>query len=137
MEPLELIIIIAIIILAIGVIFLQIFLSRKENKWLGLILPLVALCAAFFFTVATPFYVTSSEQTVTVEQTETGSGNVIENVITHTPQSMPDTATMIINAICFFALYNIPTAVLLLIYAACRAKRRKNAQLEKMNIQDL
>ena len=32
---------------------------------------------------------------------------------------------------------NIPTAVLLAIYAACREKRRQRRQMDRMNIQDL
>lgn len=134
MKPLEWVIIIAA---TIGIIVLQIFLSRKENKWLGLILPLAALCAAIFFTAVTPVYITGSEQTVT-EQTETLNGELIEIVITHAPQqSTPDTASLIFTGIYLFALYNIPTAVLLIIYAACRVKMKRDKELSKMNIQDL
>ena len=35
------------------------------------------------------------------------------------------------------ALGNIPTVVLLAIYAACREKRRKNSEMDKMDIHDL
>ena len=35
------------------------------------------------------------------------------------------------------ALGNIPTLVLLAIYAACREKRRKNSEMDKMDIHDL
>lgn len=34
-------------------------------------------------------------------------------------------------------LANIPTAVLLVIYFACREKKRRKKQIERMNIQDL
>lgn len=35
--------IIILLIIIVGGIFLQIFLSKKENKWLGLILPIITL----------------------------------------------------------------------------------------------
>lgn len=136
MDLTVLIIFISAIIILPGVIILQIFLSRKENKWLGLILPLITLCAAIFFTLVTPVLMIGMDMTVT-EETVTESGGVIENVITYAPQPTPDIVSMIFTGIYLFALYNIPTAVLLLIYAACRTKRKKNAELAKMNIQDL
>ena len=38
------------LLLFIGIIFLQIFLSRKENKWVGLILPILS----FLFSLSYP-----------------------------------------------------------------------------------
>lgn len=46
-------------------------------------------------------------------------------------------AAMILSALYIFVLYNIPTVLLLGIYSACRGKRKKNREIEKMNIQDL
>ncbi len=141
MKPIEWVIILEwtiIVVLAAGIILLQIFLSRKENKWLGLILPLVALCAAIFLTFVTPFYVTSSEQTVIVGHTETGGEEVIENITTSVPDlPVPDIGSRVLTGIFLFLQYNIPTAILLLIYAACRAKGKRDAELAKMNVQDL
>ncbi|MBK5246138.1 MAG: hypothetical protein JJE49_02540 [Peptostreptococcaceae bacterium] len=36
-----------------------------------------------------------------------------------------------------FIISNIPTLIFLAIYFACRDKRKKNLELEKMSIQDL
>ncbi len=46
-------------------------------------------------------------------------------------------AQMLAQMLAIFLLCNIPTAVLLGIYFACREKRRVRDQLDKMNVQDL
>lgn len=46
----------------IGVIWLQIFLSKKDNKWLGLILPIVA----FLFGLLYPLNMVAPSDGVTV-----------------------------------------------------------------------
>ena len=95
----------AALIIFIGFIFLQIYLSKKDNKWLGLILPVIAfLCSAI----------------------------PILNIINM--ETAGQTAAVIIIT---FLCANIPTAVLMIIYFACREKYRKHSQINKMNIQDL
>lgn len=44
---------------------------------------------------------------------------------------------LINRALVVFGISNMPTLVLMGIYLGCREKRKKNLQLEKMNIQDL
>ena len=98
-----------IVILAVcaGGIFLQIFLSRRESRWPGLILPLLT----FLYSLLAAF---------SVIVTDTMSGWEIFTV--------PATA---------FITTNIPTIVLLAVYFWCREKMRRRRELEKMNIQDL
>lgn len=91
----------------IGVIWLQIFLSKKDNKWLGLILPIVA----FLFGLLYPLNMVAPSDGVTVG--------------------------FIMQMLLVWLLGNIPTIVLLLIYISCRQKKNRNKQLDKMNIQDL
>ena len=90
-----------------GIIWLQIFLSKKENKWPGLVMPIIS----FLFGLLYPLNMVVPSEGVTV-------GFIIEMIIV-------------------WALGNIPTFVLLAIYFGCRGKFRKNKQLDKMNIQDL
>jgi hypothetical protein len=139
MTPIEFIAIVLIVILiAAGIIWLQIFLSKKENKWPGLILPLISVCVSLYFIMfITPVIVMDSALSTTFE-TVSPNGDVLENVIMHVPQqSVPDVTSMIFMGIYVFVLFNIPTAVLFAIYAACRVKRKRDAELAKMNIQDL
>ncbi|HOJ79419.1 MAG TPA: hypothetical protein PK767_02625 [Clostridiales bacterium] len=41
------------------------------------------------------------------------------------------------EAVAFFFIFNIPTAIFLLIYFTCRERKRRKKNLDKMNIQDL
>jgi hypothetical protein len=128
--------IIALLVFA-GIVWLQIVLSNKKNKWLGLILPSVAVCFSILTISVTPAYVTRSAVTVE-EHAVTQSGDVVENIITNIPQEgSPGPVSLIFTGIYLFLLYNIPTAILLVIYAICRSNRKNQLELEKMNIQDL
>ena len=90
-----------------GVIVLQVFLSKKESKWPGLVLPIIA----FLFGLLYPLNMIAPSEGVN--------------------------AGFIFQMILVWLLGNIPTIVLLTIYFACRSKQRRNKQLDKMNIQDL
>lgn len=90
-----------------GVIVLQVFLSKRESKWPGLVLPLIA----FLFGLLYPLNMVAPSEGVTVG--------------------------FIFQMILVWLLGNIPTIVLMAIYWSCRGKQRRNKQLEKMNIQDL
>lgn len=90
-----------------GVIILQIYLSKRESKWPGLVFPIIS----FLFSLLYPLNMVAPSEGVTV-------GFIVQMIIV-------------------WLLGNIPTIVLLAIYFGCREKKRRNKQLEKMNIQDL
>ena len=90
-----------------GGILLQVFLSKKESKWLGLILP----------------FITFAYSLLTLSQLAKTDGMTWWNVLG-------------LIASTFF-LSNIPTVILLAIYFGCREKRKREKALEKMHIQDL
>ena len=96
-----------VLLFVAGVIVLQIFLSKRESKWPGLVLPLIA----FLFGLLYPLNMVAPSEGVTVG--------------------------FIFQMILVWLLGNIPTIVLMAIYWSCRGKQRRNKQLEKMNIQDL
>jgi hypothetical protein len=122
MNPVNLII---VLLIFAGIIWLQIFLSKKENKWFGLILPIIAICISILPLFVTPIDVTH----------QSGNGN---NIITNVPQGqLPSTGATIFTGFDLFVLFNIPTAVFLIIYIICRVKRKKKMEMKKMNIQDL
>jgi len=99
------ILLVIFLVVCAGAVVLQVFLSRKENRWLGLILPLVSLLISLLY---------------------------VFNVI-----SMGDMASTIWVICLTFLLANIPTAVLLVIYFACREKYKRKRNLDKMSAQDL
>ncbi len=123
--------IIFFLVIVTGIIALQIFLSKKQNKWLGLILPFICL---IFSILAVSGITTFSTFTVT-EQFVSENGEVVNNVISTADKG--EIISIIITAISVFLLYNIPTVILLAIYYACRENLKRKKELEKMNIQDL
>jgi len=96
-----------VMVLLVGAIFLQIFLSKKKSKWFGLILPTVT-------------FLYSLLMILNIADFEGMRGGEIFMLIAST-----------------FLISNIPTIVLLGIYFGCREKMKLRSQLDKMNIQDL
>lgn len=90
-----------------GVILLQIYLSRRESKWPGLVLPVITFLVGLLY----PLSMAVPPEGVTV--------------------------SFLIQMMVVWLLGNIPTIILLAIYFDCRGKQRRRKQLEKMNIQDL
>lgn len=90
-----------------GVIMLQIFLSKRESKWPGLVLPIIA----FLFSLLYPLNMVAPSEGVT--------------------------AGFVVQMILIWLLGNIPTIIFLAVFFGCRGKQRRNKQLDKMNIQDL
>ena len=109
------------LIIIIGMTVLQIFMSKKQNKWLGLILPAITVFFSIIAVLGISSYTTLTEQ----------SGKVILNTV-----QIPK-ISVLLTALYVFVLYNIPTAILLGIYYACRENIKKNKEMEKMSIQDL
>lgn len=96
---------VVLLVLLAGGILLQVFLSRRESRWPGLVLP--GICVLFSLIAVLSVAAIGSPA-------ETG-------------------AALLMTLI----LYNIPTLVLLAVYAACRSGRKKMGEIEKMNISDL
>ena len=95
------------IIMVAGPIVLQLFLSRKENKWLGLILPALNVIISIMAVLGMAFF------------------------------EKPSIFEIIIQVLMLLLISNIPTAILIAIYFACREKLKKNKEIDKMNIHDL
>ena len=90
--------------LLVGIVLLQIFLSKREGRWPGLILPLLTFLYSLLMACSAVAY-----------NGEIPWGAILASLI----------------------LGNIPTVILLAIYAVCREKFRKQSELDKMNIKDL
>ena len=90
-----------------GIVLLQVYLSKRESSWPGLVMPIIA----FFFGLLYPFNMIAPSEGMT-------PGFIVQMIIV-------------------WLLGNIPTILFLAIYFGCRGKRRRNKQLDKMNIQDL
>lgn len=91
----------------VGIIFLQIFLSKQQSRVPGLVLPIMA----FFFGLTYPLNMMVPAEGV-------NAGFLMQMLLT-------------------WLLGNTPTIVFVAIYFGCRGKQSRSRQPEKMNIQDL
>ena len=98
------IVLVFVLALLVGGVFLQIFLSKRESRWPGLILPLLS----FLYSLLMACSAVASNGGIPW-------GAILASLV----------------------LGNIPTVILLAIYAACRDRFRKRSELDKMNIKDL
>ncbi len=96
--------------ITIGGTILHIFLSKKENKWLGLILPLICIITSFIIILII------------------GISNIMNNY------EVPAT---IMQMLFVLVISNIPTGILLAIYFLYRKKIKTQNSINKMNIRDL
>lgn len=103
------IVVILLIILVIGVTFLQIFLSKKKNEWFGKILPIISFLISIITSIVILF-------------------NFMEG---------SSLGTVFFSIIFSFLLCNIPTLILYVIYKACGERSFRNSQVQKMSIKDL
>ena len=90
------------------VVYLQIKFSKMESKWIGLILPGLTLIYSIILVL------NFAEPPVDI--------------------SISKRIAMVLSA---FLTSNIPTIILLAIYAASRQKLKRKSEIEKMNIKDL
>lgn len=95
------------LILLACVIALQIFLSKRESRWPGLVLPI--LC--FLYGLLYPLNMVAPSDGIS--------------------------AGFVVQMIAVWLLGNVPTIALLVIYFICREKFRRSKQVDKINIQDL
>jgi len=118
-----------LLLLGVGAIILQIFLSKAENKWPGLIMPIISFGFSLVAALGVLLFTVQGG----------GSGYYSEDgeLIMETYTQIADPSSMVVSAIYIFLLCNIPTAILGAIYAAYRGKRNKQRALEKMSVQDL
>ena len=127
--------VIVFIALLVGIIFLQIFLSKKQNKWFGLILSLICLMFSLMVVLgSTAFFLTGE---LSLQQLAPDGTVIEETVEVQNIGGSSDIGATIVQMVVVFTLYNIPTAILLVIYFACREKVNRNTEVQKMNIQDL
>lgn len=83
---------IIVLLFVIGIVALQIFLSGKRNKWLGLFMPIIS----FLLTLIIPLNMVAPAEGITSD--------------------------FLLSMLLVLVIANIPTIFLLLIYVACREK---------------
>ena len=130
-------VLLAFLALGTGIILLQIFLSKKENKWAGLMLPIISLCISLIAVFSIVAFTAVTEERGGV-QIMGEDGIVIQQTAPETTvRTIQSASSLIFTVASVFFLGNIPTAVLLAIYFGCREGQRKRRNLDKMKAQDL
>ncbi|MBE6069285.1 MAG: hypothetical protein E7211_16585 [Clostridium lundense] len=127
------IIIIVLLLFLAGSIWLQVFLSKAKNKWLGLIIPLIC----FIFSIITILSLSMYTSTGITSVTETIDGVVVTGKTITSQSEKPSMISMLATVMPVFLISNIPTIIFLAIYFACREKLKLRNELDKMNVQDL
>ena len=146
-----------------GIIILQIHLSQRESKWPGLILPaitlglsLVPILGLVLFSIARPapmsgtatiqrvpaYEITEIYCEVLRERQEFLQQMQVAEAQYMDIRHLQDTGRIRVSILPIFVIFivsNVPTAILLLIYAAYRNSRKNHisANLNRMSLQDL
>lgn len=159
--------IILIIAFCVAMVILQIYLSRKESKIPGLILPIITLGFSLIsiFGIAMYSVVQTNDMSARLISVESYYLQEIDNIHARAEQAqspeeierLNDMQIIFIERVdsisdvqietnwgafiarlaVIFTLQNIPTIILLAIYFACRSKRKQQHALNLMSIQDL
>lgn len=129
----SLLILISIILIFIGSVFLQIVLSKKKNKFLGLIFPLMTFLMATI--IAFGMYSMVGVKGIT---NLSADGEVVSEVVKYYNVD----SSVYFSIIAMYIFFNIPTFIYLGIYFSYSKFRKEltstsQDELMKMNIQDL
>lgn len=129
----------------IGLVVLQIKLSKSRNKWLGLVVPFISfLCSLVIISNMYMFSIvkttvtentTVTESTIVSETTENDMN--VDSMEAQAQLAKPSFGEMLLSVIPVFFITNIPTIIFIVIYCSCREQLKNQRELEKMNIQDL
>jgi len=109
-------------------IVLQVWLCKRENRWLGLILPALSLCLSAVICLGVAVYSVGSVRSEMVVD-----GQVVEM---HEEVIHPQGSDLLAVAAAFL-VFNIPTIIYGGIWLSYRNRRGAVEDLKKMNIQDL
>ena len=119
----------------VGIIVLEVWLSRRKSRWPGLIMPIISFALSLLLVFGfVAFSAVSATSELQVTDAETGE-------IIHQEQRVEEVSdwtlgdTMQLGILLLVG--NIPTFVLLGTYYIGREKLRRDKLLEKMHIQDL
>lgn len=120
------------------VIFIQLKLSRSENKFLGLILPIISFLFSLSMIIGWSSFTDTGMITEQVTTVNEETGEVIEETEEVVHQSKEKMTTADFLEIGYLTLIsNIPTIILSGLYLSERNKMNMRKEIEKMKIDDL
>lgn len=119
----------------VGIIALEVWLSRRKSRWPGLILPAVTLVLSLLMVLGFAAF-SRGGATAEMQVIDQETGEIVyqeQTVETEPDWTLGDAAQLGVVLL----VGNIPTFVLLGTYYIGREKLRREKMIEKMNIQDL
>jgi len=138
-----------------GIVILQVYLSKRESKWPGLILPMISFGMSMIIIIGIGLFSFATLESgvyndaVSIEAQRIYPVAGQEGREIYRELSAPEVRHHLVDyghiggpgvfpvVIFIFLVFNIPTAILLIIYASCRDKHKRQLALDKMSLQDL
>ena len=116
--------------LLVGSIVLQVYLSKRESRWPGLILPIFCFGLAMMTMSGMVMF---SRSSMTITEMDLYTGELIVNHL----QDYGSIRFEIGALVAMFLTTHMPAGVFIAIYGVCRLGRKNKRELDVMNIQDL
>ena len=120
----------------VGIVALQVFLSRRKAWWPGLVMPVLSFLMSLLIVVGNFVFLSLSSTVSGTQVVDEQTGAVVyqaQQVQQAHDWTVGDPAQMGV----LLLVSNLPTIVLLAVYFLCRRSLKHKKQLDKMNIQDL
>lgn len=118
----NIIVVFSLILILIAVIKLQIFLSKKDSKLFGLIIPIVILAISLLLAFGG---LPTNQEIETTQSITTETGEIVENSLdAKTPTALVDN-TLTVNGIIYTIIFiNAGNSVMLGIFFYCRHQKK-------------
>ena len=123
------------VIILIAIIRLQIFLSKKDNKLFGLIIPIIIFASSLIFAFG---FIPTHNKIETTQSVMTETGKVVESSLDKkTSIGLIDHSLTTNSIIYTIVSNNAVNFVMLGIYFYCRHKKSTHAELKRMRAKEL
>ena len=114
------------VIIIIAIIRLQIFLSKKDNKLFGLIIPIIIFG-----------FIPTNNKIETTQSVMTETGKVVESSSDKTSTALRDHSLTTTSIVYTIVSINAVNFVMLGIYFYCRHKKNTHVELKRMRAKEL
>lgn len=122
------------VIILVAIIRLQMFLSKKDNKLFGLILPIVIFASSLIFAFG---FIPTHNEIETTQSVMTETGEVVESSSDKTSTALINHSLTTTSIVYTIVSINAVNVVILGIYFYCRHKKNTHIELKRMKAKEL
>jgi len=122
------------VIIIIAIIRLQIFLSKKDNRLLGLIIPIIIFASSLIFAFG---FIPTHNEIETTQSVMTETGEIVESSSDKTSTTLIDQSLTRTSIVYTIVSINAVNFVMLSIYFYCRHKKNTHIELKRMKAKEL